>query len=195
MSLYTIRQGTAEERQSVAALLHGLDAIAPSMRDSVLTAWVSSWKSSAYEDLRQVPHSPISPGYSLVDHVNDVTRNGIDLAERARRDWGYRIDDDELIPILLLHDIDKPLIYARTDDGVISTPAGKAVPHGVLGAMLLKELGFADIVVTTVATHANDAPFRGETILGQVLHHADAFASDHAFMRSGVRPGFTRRTM
>ena len=60
------------------------------------------------------------------------------------------------------------------------------------GAMLLKELGFPHLVVSTVATHASNAPFHGSSFEAYVLHYADFFATDHACMREGVTPFYQR---
>ena len=38
-----------------------------------------------------MPYSPGAPHYRLQDHVNDVTRAGVDLARRAAADWGKSV--------------------------------------------------------------------------------------------------------
>jgi hypothetical protein len=63
----------------------------------------------------------------------------------------------------------------------------------VIGAMILKELGFAHTVVSTVATHATNAPFHGRNLEAHVLHYADLFAADHAFRVMGETPLYLRR--
>jgi hypothetical protein len=54
--------------------------------------------------------------------------------------------------------------------------------------MLLKDLGFPHEVVTTVATHAADAPFHGSNLAAYVLHYADMFATDHVMRMKGIKP-------
>ena len=66
------------------------------------------------------------------------------------------------------------------------------LPHGVIGAMLLKELGFPHSVVSTVATHATNAPFHGRNFEAYILHYADMFAADHAFIQAGKIPFYQR---
>lgn len=51
------------------------------------------------------------------------------------------------------------------------------LPHDVVGATLLKELGFDHTVVSAVPTHAGNAPFHGRNFRLDVPHHADCFAT------------------
>jgi hypothetical protein len=189
---YRIDSGSNWRRQAVEGWLFGLDLLSPPVREKVVTAWVSAWASSSHERLEDMPFSPGSPTYPLKEHVNEVTRAGVDLGRRAAADWGVEFDPDVLVPILILHDVDKPLLYAREGDGAGHTPLFHELPHGVIGAMLLKELGFPHVVVSTVATHATNAPFHGRNLEAHVLHYADLFAADHAFRAMGKTPLYLR---
>ncbi|SEC61477.1 hypothetical protein SAMN05519104_1721 [Rhizobiales bacterium GAS188] len=192
MSPYAIHRGDGERRAQVEAWLAGLDLVSPPVRERIVTGWVSSWMSSPYEALDDMPYSPLAQSYQLKQHINEVTRTGIDLARRAAQEWGERLDFDALVSILTMHDVDKPLLYVR-DGGMVSySRLAKELPHGVVGAMLLKELGFPHLVVSTVATHASNAPFHGSSFEAYVLHYADFFATDHACMREGVTPYYQR---
>ncbi|WP_149537793.1 HD domain-containing protein [Siccirubricoccus phaeus] len=179
-------------RQAVEEWLFGLDRLSPPVREKVVTAWVSAWASSGHEKLEDMPFSPGEQPYRLMDHVNDVTRAGIDLGARAAADWKVAFDPDVLVAILILHDVDKPLIYGREGDTGVHTPLFYELPHGVIGGMLLKELGFPHTVVSTVATHATNAPFHGRNLEAHVLHYADLFAADHAFRQMGKTPLYLR---
>src|ERR1700722_18046012 len=174
-------------RRAVEEWLFGLDLVSASMREKIVTAWVSTWSSSPYQELAEMPYSPSAPHYRLQDHVNDVTRAGVDLARRAAADWGKTFDNDILMPILTLHDVDKPLMYVRdSPDKVGYSQLARELQHGVVGAMLLKELGLPHPVVSTVATHAGNSPFHGRNFEAYVLHYADYFSTDHAIMLEGV---------
>lgn len=107
---------------------------------------------------------------------------GIPLAEEAEKRWRIKIDWEFLIPLFLLHDIDKPLFLDIENGEIKKTKAAFEVPHGVLGAMLVKDLGFSDKVVSTVATHATSSPFHSSTRKAYTLHYTDLFAADHALM-------------
>ena len=183
---YTIDHGSNSRRKAVEEWLFGLDRVTPALREKIVTAWVTTWSSSPYQELADMPYSPGAPHYRLEWHVNDVTRNGLDLAKRAAADWGKTADDNILVPILMLHDVDKPLMYVRESaDKVIYSKLSHELQHGVVGAMLLKELGFDHTIISTVALHAGNSPFHGRNHEAYVLHYADYFATDHAIMREG----------
>ena len=192
MTPYTIDRTANLRRTLVAEWLYGLDLVSPDLRDMIVTAWVSSWSSSPYENLSDMPFAPVAD-YPLERHVNEVTRAGLDLARRAATDWGTPIDNDVLMPILILHDVDKPLMYVRESGTVGYSQLSRELPHGVVGAMLLKELGFSHPVVSAVATHAGYSPFHAETFEGYVLHYADYFAADHAMRVCNKLPFYQKR--
>lgn len=192
MTPYTIDRSSNQRRQQVSDWLFGLDLVSPAVRDSIVTAWVSSWSSSPYAQLADMPFSP-GADYPLERHVNEVTRAGMDLARRAAADWGETIDPDILVPVLMLHDVDKPLMYTRAGGAIGYSQLSRELPHGVVGAMLLKELGFPHPVVSAVATHAGYSPFHAETFEGYVLHYADYFAADHAMRVCGKPPFYQKK--
>lgn len=192
MSYYTIQMGDPARRQRVSGWLDGLDEVSPATREAIITAWVSAWASSPFETLEEIPYSLLAPSYRLMDHVNEVTRAGLDLSRRAARDWERTSDPEVLVPILVLHDIDKPLLMVRQEGTVRASALAAELPHGVPGAMLLRELGFGPRVVNTVATHATNAPFHGSTTEAWLLHYADLFATDHALMSTGGKPFYQR---
>ena len=194
MSMYTIDQSRGPRRQAVEKWLFGLDLLSSDVREKTATAWTSIWASSPYERLEDMPFT-ISIEYRLMDHVNEVTRAGLDLAKRAQADWDIKLDNDILIPILILHDLDKPLLYARSNGKRTYSQLYYELPHGVVGGMLLKELGFPHVVISTVATHATNAPFHGRNVEAFVLHYADYFACDHALMVAGVEPFYQKKLM
>jgi putative nucleotidyltransferase with HDIG domain len=191
LSLYKIDTESNSRRKAVEDWLFGLDLLSPAVRDRVVTAWVSSWSSSPHERLEDMPFNA-STDYPLMHHVNEVTRTGVDLAKRAAADWGRKADNDILVPILILHDVDKPLLYTRDGKTLGTSALYRELPHGVIGAMLLKDLGFPQVVINTVATHATTAPFHGKNFEAYVLHYADMFAADHALMTVGREPFYQK---
>ena len=42
-------------------------------------------------------------------------------SRRAAADWGVEFDAAVLVPILILHDLDKPLLYRREGAGAVQT--------------------------------------------------------------------------
>ena len=186
MQPYTIEHGSNSRRKAVEDWLWGLDLVTPELRDKIVTAWVTTWAASPYTELSDMPYSPTAPHYRLEWHVNDVTRNGVGLAKRAATDWAKTCDNNVLLPILILHDVDKPLMYVRESaDKVSYSKLAHELQHGVVGAMLLKELGFDHTIISSVALHAGNSPFHGRNHEAYVLHYADYFATDHAIMLEG----------
>jgi hypothetical protein len=74
----------------------------------------------------------------------------------------------------------------ESPDKVGYSQLSRELQHGVVGAMLLKELGLPHTVVSTVAMHAGNSPFHGRNFEAYVLHYADYFATDHAIMLEGA---------
>jgi hypothetical protein len=192
VSPYTIDRTSNSRRKAVEEKIWGLDLISPSLRESVVTAWTSIWASSVYEQLEDMPWTA-GVDYPLLSHVNEVTRAGVDLAKRATADWGVELPHGTLMPILILHDVDKPLMYLREGGDVVSSKLAKEIPHGVVGDMLLKELGFSHDIISAVATHSPKMPFHNRGWASFVLHYADMFAADYALMSMGKEPFFQKR--
>jgi len=191
MRPYTIDRTSNSRRQAVEDWLYGLDLVSPALKEPIVTAWVSTWASSSYELLADMPFTA-GVDYPLMRHVNEVTKAGLDLAKRAYADWGIAISDDLLVPILILHDVDKPLMYVREGGNVVASRLAEEIPHGVVGAMLLSELGLSHEIVSTVATHSPKMPFHGKGHAAYVLHYADLFSADHAMMSVGKQPFYQR---
>lgn len=187
MAFYEIKQGTPAQREEVSHKLIGLDELSPDMREKVITAWVTVWLNSSYESLDDVP---FTQQHRLMDHVNEVTRFGISLARAAKEQWGEhwskQFEWQELIQALILHDLDKPIIFSKYPGKTEKPAILTQVPHGVLGAMILSELGFADNVVSAVATHSPSSPLHPPTVLSYLIHYADLFSADHAFLEEGL---------
>jgi hypothetical protein len=142
------------------------------------------------ESFERLPFGPGITGYLMPQHVREVTRVGLGLEPVVRREWGLDVEHEALVSILLLHDVDKAILYRWHDDGrtVCTTPSGARMMHGALGAMLLRELGFPELVVETVAAHSFSAPFHHPSTEAWILHYADSLACDRAFIRIGRKP-------
>lgn len=189
MPLYTIDRTSNSRRTAVEEWLFGLDLVSPPLRDEIVTAWTTMWAASPYARLEDMPFST-GIDYPLMHHVNEVTKAGLDLAKRAKADWKVDLPNDVLVPILILHDVDKPLMYERQGGDVVPSKLSQEIPHGVVGAMLLKDLGLGHEIISTVATHSPKMPFHNRGFAAYVLHYADMFSADHAYMAVGKMPSF-----
>ncbi|MEO9341041.1 HDIG domain-containing metalloprotein [Mesorhizobium sp. SB112] len=185
---YTIDDTPNLWRSSVENWLFGLDHLSAPTREKVVTAWQSTWSSSSFKSIKEAPWDAVDFDYTLADHVNEVTRAGLNLAAHIEREWEVSLDPEILVPILILHDVDKPLMFERKEGRVERTALYHEIPHGVVGGMLLKELGFPHHVVATVTTHSPRMPFPGRSWEAYVLHYADYLTCDHAMMRAGEKP-------
>lgn len=192
MSFYDLAPATAEHEAAVRRALVGFDLVSRDLAGRIAQAWAVAWANSTFGRFDAIPTSPSLPDVPLVSHVNAVTTAALALASVSRDTWGIAVDGEIVVASAMLHDVDKPLLF-EADRGRIrrSTVAGH-LPHGVLGAMILKDLGLPDLVVSIVATHATDAPFHGDTAEARVLHYADMFAIDSALAEAGRQPFYLR---
>lgn len=140
-----------------------------------------------------MPYSLLAPKHRLIDHVNDVVKLGLLLARGARELWNLKIDDNKLIQVLLLHDVDKPLLYSRKGNTIQKLDLSYGVPHGVLGGLILNKVGFPDDIVYIVSTHSIESPFHGTESEAYILHYADLFSADHILVEAGAQPFYEKR--
>ena len=185
-SYFTVTEGTAADRRLVTGFVPFLERVAEPVAEKIVTAWVTVWRSSRYARPEDFPYTLLAPTYRLIDHVAEVTELGVLLADYRERRWGEPYDPDLLIPTLILHDVDKPLLFEPRDGAIVSSALAAEVPHGVLGAFLLRELGFDERIVSIVSTHAANAPFHSSRDEGWILHYADFFSCDHALRTHGT---------
>lgn len=180
---------TQYHRDHVRSLMTGLESVSPNSAERIIEAWAVLWAGSKFTALDKVP---VSPGatHSLISHTNDVVHLGRALATSYRQLEALHYDPLILDEILFLHDIDKVLLFEPAGDLVMRAPLSRQVPHGVVAAMLLHEMGFDDRVVGVVGTHATDAPFHNECFEALILHYADMAAIDYVRMRDGQSPFF-----
>ncbi len=193
--MYKIDKEAGPHREAVENWLFGLDHVSKSCRELIVTAWVSAWTSSEYESITDFPWDRFEIDYPLATHVNEVTKAGLAFAEFASAQWNIRFDPETLIPILCLHDVDKPLIFVRRNGRIEHSDLYHQLPHGVAGALLLKELGFSDTVVSTVATHSPRMPMKGLTFDAWVLSYADLFCCDKVLLDNGIPPFYSAQPL
>jgi putative nucleotidyltransferase with HDIG domain len=191
--LYAFTAGTDAQRQEIRGALPEIERLPAALAEPTLVAWATAWQSSPYASFAEIPMAIPAPRYGLCRHTRDVAGAGLALVEVAEERLGRPADRDVLLAALLLHDVDSPLIYERAGDGLAYSDRGRMLQHGVLGAMLLREAGAPDEVVSLVATHAMDSPFHRDTPEGWILYYADLFAADHALMTDGSVPVYRQK--
>lgn len=192
--IYVLSRGSATRREAVEQRLRHVALLPPTARELAVTAWVTVWDSSPYDQLDDMPYSAHAPHYSLINHTEEVTDIGLHLAGYARERWGVSVPTDSLLTTLILHDLDKALLYHRSLDGSVTIePRAAAIGHGRLGAAILTELGFDSEVVSIVASHSPTNPDFSPTALAWILHYADLFAADHVFRTTPNALAFYQR--
>ena len=191
--LYKIQKLDLATRKAFARVLYGIDLLEEPIADKVITAWATTVAASEYPTLDKVPWDAADIKYTLLEHVNEVTKAGLNFAKFAAEQWNHVVDYDVLIQILILHDVDHRCLRPRAGRPTTAN-CSLTIPHGVVGGMLLKELDFPDRVISTVTTHSPRMPFPGNTFEGYVLHYADHFCCDNALFMTRLRYTTSRYT-
>lgn len=192
--LYSLTRGSDEQRREIRDALPQLELLGEELADAATTAWATAWQSSPHPVFAEIPMAIPTPGYSLARHTRDVATAGLALTDVAEEHYGREVDRQTLLAALILHDLDSPLIYGPAPEGGLTySERGRMLQHGVLGAMILRDVAMPDEVVSLVATHALDSPFHRDTPEAWVLYYADLFAADHAILDAGGIPIFRRK--
>ena len=196
MAFYQIKQGTPGQREEVKRSLVGLAELSTELQEKVVTAWVTAWQNSTFDGLSDVPFSLNTPKRQLMEHVVEVTRTGMALARVGMELWGEQwskqFDWSELVQSLILHDLDKPMLYAIQDKRLGYSEIAPRIPHGTLTAMILNELGFSSAVVSAVATHSPQCWLQPPSAICLILHYADLFSADHTYLEAGVQAHYQK---
>ena len=157
------------------------------LRAAVIATWAASIAASPYDDLRDVPQSPVivdRPLFLHIGEVNDLARSFVDFAVAL----DLPIDRDVTLAAAILHDVDKPLIYRRSALGEFGYEPGTTLKdHGRLGADLALAHGVPTPIAEMVRIHSQFASTGlPETPEGTALHYADALANDMAAVQFGA---------
>jgi putative nucleotidyltransferase with HDIG domain len=189
-----------EAREKLVAQVEGdipavHDLADAALRTAVVATWAAAIAASPYDDLRDVPQSPVivnRPLFLHVSEVNDLARQFTDFALSL----DLPIDVDVTLAAAILHDVDKPLIYRRSADGEFGyAPGTKLQDHGRLGADLALTNGVPGAIAEMVRVHSAFASTGlPETPEGTALHYADVLANDMAAVQFGaptIHCGFT----
>lgn len=195
MEKISIIEGNENERKAIAGKLYGLKVVPEEIREKIITAWATSIGHSSFPGIDSIPYSLLAPSYKLIEHVNEVTRIGLYMVEFYQENWNMEINFNEIVPILLLHDVDKPLLFRMSNGKLEASDLYDQVLHGVLGSYILNELGFPEKVVFSVSTHAVKSPIHGNSKEDAILHYADLFSADHAIMKDGGRAFYQKRIL
>jgi len=195
MSEMAIKRGTIEKRESILKNIPSIGLLNEKVRENVITAWITSISNSEFHDINLIPYSLLAKKYKLVDHVNEVVSIGLMLYDFALSTWKMNINKEILVQALILHDLDKPLMFVMKGDDVEGSAYYRAIPHGVLGAIILTKLGIDQRVIFAVANHPANSITKGNSPEEYILHYADFLSADHAILVENGTPFFKKRVL
>ncbi len=195
MNNINIKRGNKEERENILKNIPSIKLLNEMVQENVITAWMTSILNSEFREINLIPYSLLAKRYKLIDHVNEVVNIGLKIHNFAVNDWGMDIQKEILLQMLILHDVDKPLLFSIQQDDVQETDYYKVIQHGVLGAIILSKIGFEQRVIFAVATHAANSPTKGNSPEEYVLHYSDFLSADHAILANAGTPFFQKRLL
>ena len=194
MSFYQIVRAKEGDRAVITALLPSIKSLSEENQILVCDAYNTVWKNSSFQDLRTIRFSKHSQHYALIDHINEVVALGTTLSSKAKEMWDdsftEKIDEEQLLMLLLLHDLDKVMLLCEKNE---AAQLNEKIPHGVLSALILNELGLPERLVGLIANHSPSAALHTADPMAQILHYADLFSADHIFMLADRKPFFCQR--
>ncbi len=160
------------------------------LRAAVAASWLEALRSSPYASLREVPQSPLMVDRPLLEHINEVNRLCLELIETASNGFRLTFDRELALATAIVHDVDKPMLFRRVDDGGFGVADGRELSdHGALGAEVLLRNGVPEAIADLVRVHS---PFASTglpgTVEGTIVHYSDFLANDFACHQVGASP-------
>lgn len=187
MKLYTIYSASEAEQALILSQIPLIGQLQEPYQQKTLDAYATALKNSTFPSLADAPFSRHSTHYRLLAHINEVAEAGLMLADFAYShwpdEWTKKLARQELLQILLLHDLDKYLLLS--DESL-----ERSIAHGTLSAMILNDLGFDSRVIEAVASHSPSASLHLDDPASMILHYCDLFSCDHIYMLVSRTPHY-----
>lgn len=153
----------------------------------IAEAWIRSEAYGKWERMEDGCYSPNVPGKKLVDHVNVVTESSQAIAKSIVAHHGYQIDTQKLLVLTLMHDVCKLIEYEPDGKGGGQlSKYGKALPHGVISALLAYQLGFDLEMVHLIITHSSHIKNKPQLLEGVIMGFADLCDTQVHFWETGL---------
>lgn len=152
------------------------------LRERVIDVWIDVLEDTGYADPRAVQWLPPEQDrlglgdVPQIDHIRDVTRGAIALAEIAI-DRGVAVSMDTVIAGALLHDISKPYEFDEDAPGGV-TRLGELVGHPYYGLHLVAAAGLSVDIMHIVVSHSPRTAVEPATIEAAIVAAADEAAAD-----------------
>ncbi len=186
MMFYEKREADKEGKERILTLFPMILDLVETLQKKTVDLIFSAWKASGVENIEDLKFSRHTE-YPLYLHIRETVETGMALWGYAKEhwndEWTQSVDESVLLQALLLHDIDKPVIVHRPE-------TENEIAHGVLGAMMARDFGFDERVISLIACHSPKSPIRPGNAMMQILSYADLFSADHILLTDGRKAFF-----
>lgn len=178
-----------KDRAYIRALFPAIEEIQdPSIKEKVLLTWHRAWKQGNFprlEDVHQFEPARTRIAYTNVEHTNQLWKACAKLAEFLAEGMGIKINRDDLIAGVILHDVDKPVIFDFHTGGFTTT--GRRFAHAVWGATLAMMEGLPQSVAHIIGAHSfRFSPAPPHTVEALIVRHLDHVVAQSFYMAHGL---------
>lgn len=166
---------TAHERARLLELFPVLHEMKDGeLRDKVIAVWARVWRECGVKNIEEVPNERLGPNNTVVAHTRATTNAAVALAHVFEKEYNYPIKYDYLIAAALLHDVDKPLVFAFNEQNkMVFSEFGRMAPHGGYSFYLAMDGGIPLEIAHVALCHAGVSKQYSGTPEGLLIEFAD----------------------
>ncbi len=180
---------TNQDRESIRRLFPAIEKIKdPQIKEKVILTWYHAWKRSNFpkiEDLHQFEPARKRIAYTNVEHTNHVCQACENVAATITAMVPLKINMDEFIAGVVLHDVDKIVIFDYQTGGFSET--GRKFAHAVMGATMAMMEGLPESVAHMIGAHSfRFSPTPPCTVEALILRHLDHVAAQAYYFTQGL---------
>lgn len=149
------------------------------LREGVVDVWAAAMANADLDELGAVPWYPPAQralgieDATLVDHVRDVARGALALAEVVTERRDLAVDVDLLVAGALVHDVSTLGEF----DGMTGTRVGELLGHPYYGVHLIAAAGLPVTLAHVVLSHSRRTPVQPAFVEAALVRRADEAAA------------------
>lgn len=150
------------------------------IRTKVVQVWINLIEKSEWENPEDCLHplSSFSPlKKTIVEHLNDVARMSIAIANVAKKAWSIPIKMDYLIAAANLSDAGV-LLEKSPKGGGTKTEIGKLMSHAFVNSSEALNAGLPIEVVHAIRVHSTESTKPPKTVEAIIARYADMIVDD-----------------